>query len=62
MAFREIRDPNVRTAIISSLLGATVEWYDCQRWLICAYVPFAGVLSAVCSLPIRPFQPQKLSV
>src|ERR1700682_5338892 len=28
MAFRDIQDANLRRVIISSLLGATIEWYD----------------------------------
>jgi len=46
--------PIVATALLAQGGG--------QPWLICAYVLFAGVVSAICSLLIRPVQAQKLSV
>src|SRR6202030_1027003 len=40
MAFREIRDPNLRRVIISSLLGATIEWYDFFLYGVVAGIVF----------------------
>src|ERR1700676_4599453 len=40
MAFRDIQDPNLRRVIISSLLGATIEWYDFFLYGVVAGIVF----------------------
>src|SRR5436190_21397362 len=40
MAFRDIKDPNLRRVIVSSLLGATIEWYDFFLYGVVAGIVF----------------------
>src|ERR1700738_5578117 len=40
MAFRDIQDANLRRVIISSLLGATIEWYDFFLYGVVAGIVF----------------------
>src|ERR1022692_4262705 len=40
MAFRDIGDANLRRVIISSLIGATIEWYDFFLYGVVAGIVF----------------------
>ena len=40
MSFKDIRDPNLRKVILSSLIGATIEWYDFFLYGVVAGIVF----------------------
>jgi uncharacterized membrane protein len=40
MAFRDIQDANLRRLIISSLLGATIDWHDFFLYRVVAGIVF----------------------
>jgi MFS family permease len=73
--FSELFDPRVRytgisfvyqfsgifaSGITPIIATALLAQGDGQPWLICWYVIFAGVVSAVCAMFARPVVPQKM--
>jgi len=74
--FSELFDPRVRytgisfvyqfsgifaSGITPIIATALLAKGNGEPWLICAYVVFAGVVSAVCAMAARPVVPQKLT-
>ena len=74
--FSELFDPRVRytgisfvyqfsgifaSGITPIVATALLAQGDGQPWLICAYVVFAGIVSAICAFVARPVVPQQLA-